>query len=61
VFFISFLVFGQFVMLNLFVAVMLEFYQRQQEATEQHLGVADRKLFEGKFAIYSTLLCSRNV
>ena len=61
VFFISFQVFGQYVMLNLFVAVMLEFYQRQQEATEQHLDVADRKLFEGKFAIYSTLLCSRNV
>ena len=29
-FFISFQVFGQYVMLNLFVAVMLEFYQRQQ-------------------------------
>ena len=35
IFFISFQLLGQYVMLNLFVAVMIEFYQRQQDATEQ--------------------------
>ena len=50
IFFISFQIFGQYVMLNLFVAVMLEFYQRQQEATEQHLGSEDRKIFEQTWA-----------
>lgn len=50
VFFISFQIFGQYLMLNLFVAVMLEFYQRQQEATEQYLSDADRKIFEQTWA-----------
>jgi hypothetical protein len=49
-FFISFQIFGQYLMLNLFVAVMLEFYQRQQEATEQYLGGSDRQVFEETWA-----------
>ena len=49
-FFISFQIFGQYLMLNLFVAVMLEFYQRQQEAVEQYLGSSDRLIFEQTWA-----------
>ena len=37
---------GQYVMLNLFIAVMLEYYQREQDATEQYLKPEDYKSFE---------------
>lgn len=46
IYFVSFQLFGQYVMLNLFVAVMIEFYQRQQDATDQFLSSKDREIFE---------------
>lgn len=48
-YFISFQLLGQFLMLNLFVAVMLEFYSRQQEGTEPFLSGEDYDTFEEKW------------
>jgi hypothetical protein len=45
-YFVSFQLVGQFLMLNLFVAVMLEFYQRQQEGIEPYLDGHDYERFE---------------
>ena len=37
---------GQFIMLNLFIAVMLEYYQRQQDSVESYLTTAEKDAFD---------------
>lgn len=46
VYFLSFQLIGQYVMLNLFIAVMLEYYQREQDASDPALTTQDNKTFE---------------
>ena len=45
-FFAGFQVIGQYIMLNLFIAVMLEYYQREQDATTPFMTDNDYKVFE---------------
>eukprot|EP01043_Picozoa_sp_COSAG02_P003210 COSAG02_NODE_77_length_40635_cov_56.355980_4_plen_2303_part_00 len=46
VFFAGFQIVGQYIMLNLFIAVMLEYYQREQDATTPFMTDNDFKVFE---------------
>jgi hypothetical protein len=45
-YFITFQILGQYIMLNLFIAVMLDYYQRQLDSTEPFLSDDDRAQFE---------------
>eukprot|EP01052_Picozoa_sp_SAG31_P015839 SAG31_NODE_1029_length_10253_cov_2.979515_3_plen_2033_part_00 len=45
-FFVAFQLLGQYIMLNLFIAVMLEYYQRQQDSIDGYVTETDHEMFE---------------
>ena len=49
-YFITFQLLGQYIMLNLFIAVMLEYYQRQQDAIDGYVTEEDHEKFEETWA-----------
>jgi len=46
VYFVLFQLIGQYIMLNLFIAVMLEYYQRQQDSVEPYVSEEQKDLFD---------------